>query len=462
MTMRTERTRVLRRLFGATVSLVLTTSMLAIAPDATAAASGTLLWASRYDGPAHGDDVANAIAASPDGTKVFLTVQSAGGSEDYATVAFDASTGARLWARRYDGPVDGGDQALDVAVGPDGSRVFVTGYSDARRGLGWATIAYDASTGSTLWSRRHRGGARALTVSPDGSKFFVVGFAPDATGLSNDHATLAYDARTGATLWARRYAGPAGSDDFASAVFVTSGSVFVTGTSFGSAATRSDYATVSYDATSGSRLWVRRYDGPAHGYDVANAVVGSADGSRVFVTGVSDDRTGTTDFATVVYRGTTGTRLWSRRYGARGTSFPPGADAATDGSAVFIAGAVTTAASGQDFATIAYDGLTGSRLWVRRYTGPDSYLDTPRSIAVNASSTRVYVTGRAVPDPATGVVVATFGYDAATGSTLWSRFFSRATGFGISVDLSPDGSKAFVGGWIASDRTDYIALAYAA
>ena len=39
---------------------------------------------------------------------VFVTGVSNGGStssDDYATIAYDASTGARLWVNRYNGPV---------------------------------------------------------------------------------------------------------------------------------------------------------------------------------------------------------------------------------------------------------------------------------------------------------------------------------------------------------------------
>jgi hypothetical protein len=462
MTVRWERTPVPRGRSWV-LGLVLMTSMLVLSPDATAAASGTLLWASRYDGPEHTYDSASAIVASPDGTTVFLTGESGGGSADYATIALDASTGARLWARTYDGPVQGLDQAIDIAVGPGGARVFVTGYSDARHGLGSATIAYDASTGSTLWTRRHRGGSRALTVSPDGSEVFVVGFAPDAAGSGDDYATFAYDAGTGATLWSRRYQGAA-LDGFATAVMATSETVFVTGPSAASGAA-SDFTTVSYDAMSGSKLWARRYDGPAHGNDLAVAVVASADGSRVFVTGQSDDGTGTADFATVAYGGTTGASLWSARYGTPDRELVSAAAAAPDGSAVFITGAVTTPASGQDFTTIAYGGARGSRRWVRRYAGPGLSFDTGESIAVSAASTTVYVTGRAVPDPVTHVSVATFAYDASTGSTVWSRFFTRVSGWGRSIDLSPDASEVFVCGFVTEppeDFTDAIALAYAA
>ena len=59
---------------------------------------------------------------------------------DYATIAYNAATGAQRWAKRYDGPGTGDGQAYSAAVSPNGATVFVTGYSG---GTGdYATIAY--------------------------------------------------------------------------------------------------------------------------------------------------------------------------------------------------------------------------------------------------------------------------------------------------------------------------------
>ena len=59
----------------------------------------------RYNGPGNGDDVAYALGVSPDGSKVFVTGRSTGStSADYATVAYDASSGTQLWVKRYNGP----------------------------------------------------------------------------------------------------------------------------------------------------------------------------------------------------------------------------------------------------------------------------------------------------------------------------------------------------------------------
>lgn len=48
---------------------------------------------------------------SPDGSEVFVTGYSIGNrtSYDYATLAYDASTGDQLWLRRYNGSANGDD-----------------------------------------------------------------------------------------------------------------------------------------------------------------------------------------------------------------------------------------------------------------------------------------------------------------------------------------------------------------
>jgi hypothetical protein len=75
--------------------------------------------------------------------------------------------------------------------------------------------------------------------------------------------------------------------------------VFVAGYSTGS--TRFDYATVAYDASTGTKLRLRRYNGRGNNDDIIYALGVSPDGSRVFVTGYSFGSTSFADYATVAY-----------------------------------------------------------------------------------------------------------------------------------------------------------------
>jgi hypothetical protein len=236
---------------------------------------------------------------------VFVTGTTArGNSDDYGTVAYDATTGGELWRRRFDGPANDDDRAGALALSPDGSSLFVTGISVGPTGIGeFATVAYDASDGSRQWVRRFRrrgisyGGAPALGVSPNGSAVFVTGYRQGPT--RRDYATLAYDATTGIRLWTRQYDGPGSGRDAATALGVSpdGSAVFVSGAS--ADPTRDDYATVAYDAVAGGELWVSRYEGRAT--DRATALTVSPDGSAVFVTGNSIGSPNDRDVVTVAY-----------------------------------------------------------------------------------------------------------------------------------------------------------------
>ncbi|MDR2987925.1 MAG: PQQ-binding-like beta-propeller repeat protein, partial [Nocardiopsaceae bacterium] len=119
--------------------------------------TGTQMWASRYSGPGATSTV-TAVAVSPDGTKVFVTGSSEGNgtNRDYATVAYNAATGKQLWVKRYNGPVNTGDDPAAIKVAPDGKTVFVTGTSQGVGvGVDYTTIAYNANTGQQLWVSRY-------------------------------------------------------------------------------------------------------------------------------------------------------------------------------------------------------------------------------------------------------------------------------------------------------------------
>ena len=108
--------------------------------------------------------------------------------------------------------------------------------------------------------------------------------------------------------------------------------------------------------------WVARFNGPVSGEDIGNAVAVSPDGTTVFVTGQADGMTGGTDYATLAYDAATGSMLWTAMSDGRGH----GTDVAVvlavspDGSRLFVTGRSTGPDRKANYATIAYDATTGS------------------------------------------------------------------------------------------------------
>ena len=447
-------------------------------------AGGTRLWTALYQG-SNRDGQATAIAASPDGSRVFVTGLNGASPphEFYGTVAYDPDTGTRLWSASYRGPA-GDNSPAAIAVSPDGSTVFVTGSSATAHAetTDYATVAYDAATGARLWTARYGGPAgdsfsAAIAVSPDGSAVFVTGESATTSG-GIAYATVAYDAATGARLWAARYAGSAatGVSSADSVVVSPDGStVFVTG----SAATTtgvSGYATIAYAAATGATRWVARYNGPLNKGGFARSVAVSPDGSTVFVTGSTAVKVSSTghfpvaySYATLAYAAATGARLWAARYygplGGGPDTLATSVVVSPDGSTVFVTGASAASARAAltAYATVAYDTGTGARLWAARYSGP-ARQSSAQQVVVSPDGSEVFVTGSAVKvfRHLGQYQYATVAYDAATGSTRWRQLYpDRARGSaGVGIAVSPDGSKVFVTGSTADPRSFYATVAY--
>jgi WD40 repeat protein len=431
---------------------------------------GSKLWAARYDGPAHGGDHARSVAVGPDGTRVFVTGDSgkAGSGLDYATIAYDRSTGARAWVSRFDGGV-GDDSAVAVAISPDGSRVYVTGWSFGTPGIDYATVAYDAGSGAQLWATRYHDGNDdkpvSMTVSADGSRVFVTG---QSIGISDWlYLTVGYDASTGGQVWAASYLEPGTHLNFGQGIGVSpDGSrVFVTGHVEVSDTEHVD--TLAYDSTTGTTLWTSVFiSAPILvGFDYHFSLAVSPDGERVFVTGQTAFNQSLV-YLTIAYDAATGGQIWTNTYDGPNS----GLDAACairvspDGTRVFVTGFSTGAGTSYDYATVAYDAATGAQLWVARYDGPGHAEDEATSMAVRADGSTVFVTG-ASTGSGTGLDYATVAYDASTGSQVWASRFDgpgHDSDWATSVAVTPDGKQVDVTGYSTSTATglDYATIAY--
>ena len=437
---------------------------------ASAASPGATIWLRRYDGPVGGTDEATAIAVSSDGSTVFVTGRSEGASGfyGYATLAYDTSTGATIWRRRYKGPADSA-QSTAIAVSPDDSTVFVTGRSlSTGSSTDYATRAYDASTGATMWTSRYDGPAHesdealAIGVSPDGSMVFVTG---DSTGINGafNFATVAYDAASGGTRWAERFTGIVGAAATDLAVSPGGTEVFVTGSDIGRV--DNNYATVAYDAATGATVWQEDYNGPANACDSASSIAASPDGATVVVTGTSGDcASNDQDYATVAYDASSGAKDWARRYAGPSTDFDEATAVAIspDGTGVIVTGDSRGASTSWDIVTLRYDASSGATIWRRRYNGAPHKRDVASDVGVSPDGATVFVAG----ESANGTVGAykTLAYDAASGTTEWARRYTLESQSGAtSLAIDPKGDVVFVTGWSDGPTgADYATIAYAA
>ena len=365
-------------------------------------------------------------------------------------VAYDQSTGTRLWARASVNAAGGANEFHGIATSPSGSTVYVTGSSDgALTDEDVLTIAYDAATGAKRWSSRlnvSKGGAnledfpQAIAVSPDGSEVFVVGWSAGTYAL-----VVAYDAQTGTRFWTRSFGL---SSSFSGLALSPDGTrVYATGVS-----TSSEFLTMAFAARTGATLWSKRYRGTSGGEGLGSMIVASPDGTRVFVSGEVSAIAGSGtmaadhDWTTIAYRASTGARLWAKVAGPAQRSDEPYAIAtAPSGDAIFTLGGVADAIGNWNATLTAYAAGTGATLWtvhVERY----------RHMTISKDG-RLYLGGGS-QDAIDTAAFSLAGVPHWTASYAATNPSLGATDIGVS----PDGSRVLV---IGSTENTALTIAYA-
>jgi hypothetical protein len=411
-------------------------------------------WVSTFDGVGNdgdtpGDNYLNShvAATSPDGRSLYIgggtTNKSTG--VDFLAVAFDTASGAQRWSFEFPG-LSAGLYALAyaIAVSPNNDRVYLTGTSDI---TGLTTIALSTATGELLWiaNKRVYDGPSDISVSADGQRVFICGLGgfsdPDGSGHAKG-VTLAYDAATGTQLWSQHDTGSPGLDTIAykivsnrdsNRVYVAAGALNVDGYT-------TDLLLLTYDAATGNLLNEAHH--PTFGLLPAGLAI-SPDGSHVFLVEANIE-TGTNTAFTIAYDAG-GQEVWSARSpgpcvsgtncSARPWYFAP-VTVSPDSNTAFTA----TRFSGDGhtgLATIAYDVAAGAQKWIAHYDADINSGGGPVVVA-NPNGAEVYIAGPTI----SGAV--TLGYDAATGEQKWASLYPRGGANGIAV--TPDGSKVFTVG----------------
>jgi outer membrane protein assembly factor BamB len=406
-----------------------------LAPAVSAAASApaaSLQWTAAFAVKNH-DAAGNATAVSPDGRTVFVTGSALGGSDTGSaeTIAYNAATGAVVWQATFS-PTSNDSGFSSIAVSPNGSTVFVTGYTgNPNQGLVQAIVAYNAATGAEQWqvigTALAGAAASPVVVSPDNSTVYVTNAEIGTTGQ-----TAAYNATTGAPLWTQ----PAGGD----AIALPSGAttLFVTGEP--NDFNREHTATQAFQATTGATVW-QATDSTATSLTAAGL---SPDGAVLFVSGVNV--TGpvgktTTTFTTVAYSAASGTQRWAVSTGSARGGGVHGLAVTPDGSALIVSENSENAHSVSHWLTLALNPQTGAAQWTRANYDKSFSLGIFASVlALSPDGSTAYVTGYSDQ-------YVTIGYNTTTGTPVWTaRYDGQLNNFAYASAVSPDGSQVFVTG----------------
>jgi uncharacterized delta-60 repeat protein len=357
-------------------------------------ANGDTAWVKRYNGSGNSSDDACDIAVDTSGN-VYVTgyVLGAGTNEDWATIKYYPN-GDTAWVRTYNRISTSQDRAHALAVDNVGN-VYVTGFTSEVGGNADVTTIKYYANGDTAWLRRYNGLAddtdigQAIALDTAGY-IYVTGYSI-GSGTSYDFTTIKYDS-DGDTVWVRKYDGPVNGGDEACAIALDdSGNVCITGSSDGSSGWY-DYATIKYTAN-GDTVWVRRYDTPENWLDETQALTIDDDGN-VYVTGYTmDDWYMYCDYLTIKYY-PNGDTAWVRRYDGPANGFDGAYDIAVDVSGnVYVTGYSDGAGTSADIATIRYDA-SGDTVWIDRFDDPSNDYDAGECILVDNCGC-VYVAGRA-------------------------------------------------------------------
>ena len=352
------------------------------------------VWVARYNGPSDNSDYAYAVALdSHDNIYVTGYGWIDGQRDDYLTIKYFPESNEPVWVARYNGPANGDDRAEAIAIDSN-NNIYVTGYSVDPGGTNRdaVTIKYDTE-GNEVWVATYSSGddyyyyVNAMAID-GGDNIYVTGKLRQ--GQSYDYFTIKYSGDSNEPVWMVGYNGPGSGNDEARAIATDSNNnIYVTGRSKGTVSD-DDYATIKYD-TDGNEIWVARYNGPGNDYDSASAIAIDSN-DNIYVTGASCASDGPWDYATIKYTPDSNIPVWVARYNGPGDDEDLARAIAIDSdSNIYVTGESVGSGTYYDYATIKYDP-NGNEIWVARYNGPGTSRSNAEAIAID-SNNNVYVTG---------------------------------------------------------------------
>lgn len=414
-------------------------------------------WASRFNAFSGSSENASDMVLDGNGN-VYVC-----GSSDSISTQSDAivlkynAGGSLLWSSRYNGPANASDAAYSIALDNSGN-IYYTGYSFGS-GTGFDLIIVKLnSAGVQQWAVRINGTANqndygsSIAVDNNGN-IFCCG-SVNRTGSNEDVATIKLNS-SGVQQWIEYYNWVNGFENGQKLLLDASGNVYVGGRSL-NASNNYDFITLKYN-NSGANLFTVRYNGISNKDDYVNSMDIDVSGN-VYVCGSSLTTSSGSEGVLVKYN-SAGIEQWVSKYNYSAAFADGFEDVKTDNSVnIFVCGYSESNSNVASYATIKYSPA-GTISWIQRYNGPVASSDGARSIFLD-NAQNVYITGSGI-GLNTDFDIVTVKYTN-SGSQVWDQRydFAGAQDIGAKVKGDNSGNIFILGNSYSPSNPDMVIIKY--
>lgn len=414
-------------------------------------------WASRFNAFSGSSENASDMVLDGNGN-VYVC-----GSSDSISTQSDAivlkynAGGSLLWSSRYNGPANASDAAYSIALDNSGN-IYYTGYSFGS-GTGFDLIIVKLnSAGVQQWAVRINGTANqndygsSIAVDNNGN-IFCCG-SVNRTGSNEDVATIKLNS-SGVQQWIEYYNWVNGFENGQKLLLDASGNVYVGGRSL-NASNNYDFITLKYN-NSGANLFTVRYNGISNKDDYVNSMDIDVSGN-VYVCGSSLTTSSGSEGVLVKYN-SAGIEQWVSKYNYSAAFADGFEDVKTDNSGnIFVCGYCESNSNVASYATIKYSPA-GTVSWIQRYNGPVASSDGARSIFLD-NAQNVYITGSGI-GLNTDFDIVTVKYTN-SGSQVWDQRydFAGAQDIGAKVKGDNSGNIFILGNSYSPSNPDMVIIKY--
>jgi hypothetical protein len=259
--------------------------------------------------------------------------------------------GSTAWTKYYDNGMN--DGAIAICADPSGN-VYITGPSEGTGLIDYATVAFDGA-GNLKWSRRYDHSSlidvpTAIFYEPTANRIYVTGSSANSF-TDWDFATVKYNAVSGTQMDVERVSGGVGNDKVLGAVTDGDGNIYTVGTAFNG--TNYDMQLVKIDS-SFNQVFVKTFD--AYGLDDAGIAVSLDSKGNIIVLGTSYVNSATTELIILKYD-KNGNKLWDKHRRGKGGQSAEGLRLKIKSDNEYLVAGNYGTGIDQDIALLCYDSL---------------------------------------------------------------------------------------------------------